>query len=193
MRSLLAVLRRWLATGFPGVFITNPGSSFSPASPGAIGGTTSNTGQFTKLAVGASVPTLPAATGDVEITGSLATGGNSTTGATAGNILVAQAGGGAGEVGLGGTFGAFDASVKGSAGEMQVYVNGSLIFSVQPQLIRIVPTTLFAALPSAVGELGALAIVTDSTTIVWGATIAGSGLHTVLAFSDGTNWTVAAI
>jgi hypothetical protein len=38
---------------------------------------------------------------------------------------------------------------------------------------------------------GASAYVTDSSTNVWGATIAGSGANNVLASCNGTNWTVA--
>jgi hypothetical protein len=34
--------------------------------------------------------------------------------------------------------------------------------------------------------------ITDSTTATWGATITGSGANHVLAYCDGTNWTVAA-
>jgi|HubBroStandDraft_6_1064221.scaffolds.fasta_scaffold20349_6 hypothetical protein len=51
---------------------------------------------------------------------------------------------------------------------------------------------LAAALPSAAAHQGALAVVTDSNTVTWGATVAGSGSSVVLVFSDGTNWTVAA-
>jgi hypothetical protein len=39
---------------------------------------------------------------------------------------------------------------------------------------------------------GALAVVTDSNTNTWGATVAGSGSNHVLAYCNGTNWTVAA-
>jgi hypothetical protein len=38
---------------------------------------------------------------------------------------------------------------------------------------------------------GMLAGVTDSTTNTWGATITGGGSNHVLAYYDGTNWTVA--
>ena len=38
---------------------------------------------------------------------------------------------------------------------------------------------------------GMISVVTDSTTATWGATIAGSSSHYVLAFCDGSNWTVA--
>jgi hypothetical protein len=44
------------------------GSNFNAVSPGPIGGTTSSTGQFTKLAVGTSVPPLPASVGGIDIT-----------------------------------------------------------------------------------------------------------------------------
>lgn len=49
----------------------------------------------------------------------------------------------------------------------------------------------FASLPSAVGLEGAMRGVTDSNTNVWGAIIAGGGANHVLAYSNGTNWTVA--
>jgi hypothetical protein len=39
---------------------------------------------------------------------------------------------------------------------------------------------------------GAIAPVSDSNTIVWGATVAGSSTNHILAYCDGTNWTVAA-
>jgi hypothetical protein len=49
--------------------------------------------------------------------------------------------------------------------------------------------TAFASLPT--GAEGNLACVTDSNTAVFGATIAGGGANNVLAFHNGTNWTVA--
>jgi hypothetical protein len=51
------------------------------------------------------------------------------------------------------------------------------------------PSGAFADLPTA--TTGALACVTDSNTATWGATIAGGGANVVLAFYNGTNWTVA--
>jgi hypothetical protein len=42
------------------------------------------------------------------------------------------------------------------------------------------------------GREGTMAAVNDSTTNTWGATITGSGSNHVLAYCDGTNWTVAA-
>jgi len=38
---------------------------------------------------------------------------------------------------------------------------------------------------------GMVVYITDSSTATWGATIAGSGANKVLAFYNGTNWTVA--
>lgn len=56
---------------------------------------------------------------------------------------------------------------------------------------RLLPTK-FASLPAAsAANEGSIAAVTDSTTAVWGATITGGGANHVLAYSDGTQWTVA--
>ena len=52
-----------------------------------------------------------------------------------------------------------------------------------PVLFSQLPTQPFA---------GALLVVRDATTTTWGATIAGGGTHLVLAFWNGTVWTVAA-
>ncbi len=52
----------------------------------------------------------------------------------------------------------------------------------------------FSALPAASATYkGVLACVTDSTTAVWGATITGVGGNVVLAYCNGTNWTVMGI
>lgn len=51
----------------------------------------------------------------------------------------------------------------------------------------------FASLAAcAAGLQGSLAVVNNSNTATWGATIAGAGANKVLAYCDGTNWTVAA-
>lgn len=47
---------------------------------------------------------------------------------------------------------------------------------------------LFAALPAAVE--GTVASITDGSTNVWGAVVAGGGANHVLIFYNGTNWTV---
>jgi hypothetical protein len=49
----------------------------------------------------------------------------------------------------------------------------------------------FADLPSD-PPTGMLRVVTDSNTATWGATVAAGGANTVLAFYNGTVWTVAA-
>ncbi len=71
--------------------------------------------------------------------------------------------------------------------ELQVVTSGSLT------TLRSAPRT-FASLPTcAAGTEGGFAAVTDSSTITWGATITGGGGNHVLAYCDGTNWTVAAL
>lgn len=55
------------------------------------------------------------------------------------------------------------------------------------------PVGLFSSLPACAGGTeGTQAAVSDSTTNTWGATITGSGANHVLAYCDGTNWTVTA-
>jgi hypothetical protein len=77
-----------------------------------------------------------------------------------------------------------------------VKVNGAVMFSVNstgpsftgPQ--GYTPQN-YSTLPSCASFVGYTAVVQDSTTNTWGATISGSGGDTVLAFCDGVNWTVA--
>jgi hypothetical protein len=58
--------------------------------------------------------------------------------------------------------------------------------------LRIDPTA-FGNLPTCASDTqGMLKPVSDSTTNTWGARIAGGGSDHVLAYCDGTNWTVAA-
>ncbi len=58
--------------------------------------------------------------------------------------------------------------------------------------IRQVPTT-FADLPACGTTVeGTTATVTDSYVNAWGTTVAGGGTNHVLAYCDGTQWTVAA-
>lgn len=52
------------------------------------------------------------------------------------------------------------------------------------------PQTFSALLAASSTIKGAMACVSDSNTAVWGATIAGGGANNVLAFCNGTNWTV---
>lgn len=61
-----------------------------------------------------------------------------------------------------------------------------------PSLLQVVKGT-FASLPTcATGIEGTMSPVTDSSTAVWGATITGSSTNHVLAYCNGTNWTVMA-
>lgn len=63
----------------------------------------------------------------------------------------------------------------------------------QSQVVITSPqTVVFADLP-ATPETGALFNISDSDTVVWGDTIAGSGGDNVLARYNGTNWTVVGI
>ena len=50
------------------------------------------------------------------------------------------------------------------------------------------PSSTFANLPA--GATGMFRVVTDSNTNTWGATIAGGGANVVLAWYNGSNWTV---
>jgi len=51
----------------------------------------------------------------------------------------------------------------------------------------------FANLPAASSaNEGSVYPVSDSTTVIWGATVTGGGSNHVLAYSNGTNWTVMA-
>ena len=53
--------------------------------------------------------------------------------------------------------------------------------------------TTFATLPACNGtNEGMMRAITDSATATWGATITGSSTNHVLAYCDGTGWTVAA-
>lgn len=67
---------------------------------------------------------------------------------------------------------------------------GPAVFATAPTLTTPKLTSYaFASLPTAAVTM--LAVVTDSNTTIWGATIAGGGANTVLAFYNGANWTVA--
>ncbi len=59
-----------------------------------------------------------------------------------------------------------------------------------PQLKKSKYSELNAANPCSPGSEGSLAAVTDAASAVWGEKIAGGGLNHVLAYCDGTHWTV---
>ena len=69
------------------------------------------------------------------------------------------------------------------AGSVEMYGNG-----VELSPFPTVKSYAFASLPTA--GTGTLAVVTDSNTATWGATIAAGGANVVLGFYNGTNWTV---
>lgn len=54
-------------------------------------------------------------------------------------------------------------------------------------------TNVFSALPACVsGLLGAFAVVSDSTTNTWGATVTGGGALPIMSWCNGSAWTVYA-
>lgn len=61
----------------------------------------------------------------------------------------------------------------------------------QTQVVQANPVKsyAFAGLPSP-ASIGQLAIITNSTTAAWGTIIAGGGANRVLAWFNGSNWTV---
>ena len=106
------------------------GGSFNAASPGAIGGTTSNTVQATNIAVGASAPTLDGQTGDITMSGGFATGGNVISGAAGnGDAVVSRSSGGAGVLVVGGTYASPDAQVNGLSNNIILKVGGTSVLS----------------------------------------------------------------
>lgn len=71
----------------------------------------------------------------------------------------------------------------GAAGALTIYPNG---------YARLGAVASFSALTACTStNQFSIAMVPDSSTNTWGATITGSGSDLVLAFCDGTNWTVA--
>jgi hypothetical protein len=66
--------------------------------------------------------------------------------------------------------------------------NGALLVSLDGGSLLLGAFT-FATLPATTA--GRLAVVTDANQMAFGAVITGGGPRTVLAFYNGTNWTVA--
>ena len=78
----------------------------------------------------------------------------------------------------------------GSSSSHNSYIGGSLAKFASP-----VQTTAvtFVSLPSCGSSTeGEMRAVTDSIVNTWGSSITGGGSSHVLAYCDGTNWTVAA-
>lgn len=79
----------------------------------------------------------------------------------------------------------FQASGGFSIGTSNTADSGNGTIKLKPQA--------FASLTACSSTIeGALASITDSSTIIWGATITGSSTNHVFGYCDGTNWTVAA-
>lgn len=75
----------------------------------------------------------------------------------------------------------FDSGTPGNGGAATIQTRTTLV------------PKAFSALPTCnSGAEGTMQAVIDSTTNTWGATITGSGTDHVLAYCDGTNWTVGA-
>lgn len=69
----------------------------------------------------------------------------------------------------------------------------SLLRALSNRLLNNGGGVAFSALPAAsMSTMGQLMVVTDSMTTVWGAVITGGGTDTVLAFCNGSDWTVCA-
>lgn len=139
-------------------------------------------------------------TGDALIAAGLATGGNAAP-ATAGDVYVGRAGGAViGVLHLGGSAssptGTVNAGILDSASNttMQLVNGGETALTAGNVYIQLRHGLSFANLPAASAAFeGSLASIIDSTTAIWGATITGGGSNHVLAYCDGTNWTVAAV
>ncbi|SRR6266481_201147 len=58
--------------------------------------------------------------------------------------------------------------------------------------LRTAPVDFSTLAACVASKEGSLVAVSDSNTNAWGAAISGGGSHHVLAYCDGTNWTVAA-
>lgn len=80
----------------------------------------------------------------------------------------------------------FDQSLSSADSPTFATVTVTSLAAAQP--LKLTPTA-FASLPT--GVEGMVASVSDSNTVVWGATIAGGSTNKVLAYFNGTNWTVA--
>lgn len=89
--------------------------------------------------------------------------------------------------------GSIDTAItRNAAGVVQIGTSGTA--NASGQLLAAVLRTgavAFASLPGSPVE-GMMVAVNDSSTATWGATITGGGANHVLAYYNGTNWTVAA-
>lgn len=72
----------------------------------------------------------------------------------------------------------------------RVNANGALLVSLDGGSVLLAPRT-YGELPTPFP--GLVAVITDSDTQVWGEKIGSGGSFTVLAFYNGSDWTVAGI
>lgn len=80
-------------------------------------------------------------------------------------------------------------AVPNGANYLERLTSSAKTFNIPVRITPVVFSTLSVCNSGAQGEMAA---VTDSTTAVWGATITGGGNNHVLAYCDGSHWTVAA-
>lgn len=76
-----------------------------------------------------------------------------------------------------------------SALPFKIIINGT---TYTPPFTTFTPGTFSSLAACASGIAGELRAVSDSTVNTWGSTITGGGADPVLAYCDGTSWTVAA-
>jgi hypothetical protein len=92
-----------------------------------------------------------------------------------------------------GTYPTLDTGISRDSADVIDFGNGSqgdASAKARATLYQMVKGT-YSALPSCgSGTEGTMGAVTDGSTATWGATLAGSGSNHVLAYCDGTNWTV---
>jgi len=99
-------------------------------------------------------------------------------------------GAGIGFLSSNGTITEFDLSLPDGSVAASFILNedGLIIQATVPVFINYGPGVAFADLPAA--SLGITALILDSNTATWGATIAGGGANKVLALCGETNWSV---
>jgi hypothetical protein len=156
--------------------------------------TTNTNAQVHSLGVGQAAD---GTAGNVAIAGSVATGG-ATPSATAGDLIVARgASSHVGQVQWGtNSQDPVAFSETDSNGQAALHFNAHAGNSTRlgNAYLQLISPQILANLPPAGASfLGAIAVCTDSHSVVWGATIVGGGANTVLAYCDGTNWTVLGI
>jgi len=76
---------------------------------------------------------------------------------------------------------------------IEIQNNGTAKFRITATGDVVIPPVAFSSLPTCVSGLeGARRSVNDAMTNAWGDTITGSGSLHVLAYCNGSNWTVYA-